>query len=185
MIPCCPACGTALTPEQVNGTSVCHKCLAPLHITAFPALILAGEEVAAKKVDGEGQAGCFYHPGKQASTSCAHCGRFLCALCDLELAGQHICTTCLASGHDKLAVTTINKGSQRYDMIAMAFAIWPLLLFAPLCVIGAPLALYYTVRYYRTPLSIVPVMRWRFYVASLLALCQLSGIGILSYYLIT
>ncbi len=185
MIPFCPACGTALQPEQVNDTSVCQKCLAPLHSTAFPALARAGEQAVAKTIDADGQASCFYHQGKQASVSCSHCGRFLCALCDLEISGQHICPTCLADGQDQQAVATINRGSQRYDMVALAFAVWPLLLFGPLCVIGAPLALYYTIRYYGKPLSIVPVRRWRFHVASLLALAQLAGVAMLSYYLIT
>jgi hypothetical protein len=171
--------------EQLNATSSCSQCKAVLHSTAFPALTKANEHVAAEQIDAKGQAGCFYHPEKQASVSCAHCGRFLCTLCDLDISGQHICSSCLSSGKDQQGVTIINKGSQRYDMIAMAYAIWPLLLFTPLCVIGAPLSIYYSIRYYNKPLSIVPVGHGRFIVASLLALFQLAGIALLSYYLLT
>jgi len=181
----CPACGETLSLEQYGGQSSCSHCSSALHIMVFPALAAVAEKLQPEQTCAEDQASCYYHPGKQAVVPCAHCGRFLCTLCDLELAGQHICSACLSSGKDKQAIATKNKGSMRYDMVALAWAFWPLLLFPPLAILGAPLAFYYTIKYYTRPVSIVPIGRWRFWLASLLALGQLASGGFFAYYLIT
>lgn len=181
----CPACTEPLRMEQYNGSSICSGCSAPIQSVAFPALARVGEVVRPEQVSDEGEASCFYHPEKQAIVSCAHCGRFLCALCDLEVTRQHLCPACLSQGKDRHGVSRKNKGYLRYDMVALALAFWPLLLFAPLFVLGAPLALYVTIKYYKRPVSIVPVGRWRFWLASLLAVGQLTGGGLLAYYMLT
>jgi hypothetical protein len=55
----------------------------------------------------------------------------------------------------------------------------------PFAVISAPVALYLTLRHYKTPLYLTPVTRWRFLVAALLAIAQLVGIGWGTYFLIS
>ena len=39
----------------------------------------------------EGEAACFYHAEKRATVACSACGRFLCALCDLDFSDHHFC----------------------------------------------------------------------------------------------
>lgn len=184
MIVKCPICAEPLRPEQYNSDSLCTGCSAPLHSAAYPALVRDREVVHSEQLRDEDQASCFYHPEKQAVVDCGYCGRFLCALCDLEVTGHHLCPVCLSQGRDQHGVTRQNDGYIRFDMVAFALAFWPLVIFLPLAIFGAPLALYITIKYYRTPISITPVGRWRFPVAAFLAAVQLIGFGVLAYILL-
>jgi hypothetical protein len=184
MIITCPICKEPLEPEQYNTDSLCTKCSAPLHCTAYPALIRDREIVRSERINGGDQAGCFYHPAKQAVVDCAHCGRFLCALCDLEVGEIHLCPVCLSRGKDKQGLMRQNQGRIRYDMLALKLAFWPFL-FMPVMIFTAPLALYLTFKHYRTPLSVIPVNRWRFPLTAVLAVAQLIGCGALVYVLIS
>jgi hypothetical protein len=139
--------------------------------------------VHSERINGGDQASCFYHPAKQAVVDCAHCGRFLCALCDLEVGEAHLCPACLGRGKDQQSVMQQNRGLFRYDMLALALAFWPFLLFMPSTVFTAPLALYITLKHYKTPISITPATRWRFPMAAVLAVGQLIGLGVLAYFL--
>ncbi|WPD22693.1 MAG: hypothetical protein SD837_21220 [Candidatus Electrothrix scaldis] len=185
MLITCPGCGEPLRPEQYNNDSQCTQCSAPLLCTAYPALVRDKEIAHAEHIGDEKQASCFYHPAKQAIVDCGHCGRFLCALCDLEMGDVHICPACLSRGKDQHNVLEQKQGRVRYDMLALVLAFWPLLLFLPFAVISAPVALYLTLRHYKTPLSLTTVTRWRFPVAALLAIAQLVGIGWGTYFLIS
>src|SRR5512135_125658 len=110
--------------------AVCHECRSPLPDTAlntgslvpcpscgtrqqtelFPAFFRAAPVGSAgETIVVEGEAGCFYHPEKKAVVPCAECGRFLCALCDLELNGRHLCPGCLESGQRKGRLVEIEK----------------------------------------------------------------------------
>ena len=62
-----------------------------------------------------------------------------------------------------------------YDTIALIISTLPVLLFWP-ALIGAPTALYYVIRRWRTPLSILPRTRIRFVLAALFALAEIAGI---------
>src|SRR5882672_11172949 len=97
----CPRCHTIL-PEQVINTGTvdpCPACSIPIQVEVFPAFFKPVEPGSAgETILVEGEASCFYHPKKRASVPCGSCGRFLCALCDVELKGGHICPTCLETG---------------------------------------------------------------------------------------
>ena len=41
------------------------------------------------------EAQCFFHPGKEAVEVCSVCGRMMCALCDIEQSGAHVCPSCI------------------------------------------------------------------------------------------
>ncbi len=178
----CPICRTPLPAEQCNTDSLCTKCSAPLHCIAYPALLKEQEIAHAEEVDDKEQASCFYHPAKQAVIDCSHCGRFLCALCDLDMGTSHICPVCLERGKDQQGVIEQKQGCVRYDILVLALAFWPFLLIMPLTLFSAPLTLYLTGKYYNTPISITPVKRWRFLVAAVLAIAQLIAIGFLAYF---
>src|SRR5580658_8979442 len=98
MLLTCPSCKVALPPSLYNTPDLypCPACSIPIRIEVFPALSApqavgqSGETILV-----EGESSCFYHPAKRAVVACESCGRFLCALCDLDLNGQHLCPGCL------------------------------------------------------------------------------------------
>jgi hypothetical protein len=76
----------------------------------------------------EGEATCFFHPQKRAQVPCDACGRFLCALCDCEFGDQHLCPACLESGARKRHIQVLEPSRTRWDQIAWALVILPLVL---------------------------------------------------------
>ena len=90
----CTKCQTPLAggPANLTEFQVCPGCGTQVQVEVFPALFRpftpgkTGEPIV---LDGESS--CFYHAQKKAAAVCSACGRFLCALCDCELSGQHIC----------------------------------------------------------------------------------------------
>jgi hypothetical protein len=98
----------------------------------------------------EGEATCFYHPLKKAVVPCDVCGRFLCALCDLEMDGGHVCPACLETGRTKGKMEKLVDRRLLPDQLAMMFALLPLLLLWP-SLVGAPIALYVVIRYWNSP----------------------------------
>ena len=97
----CTKCMKPLPAELYgqSGLTACPSCGSLLRVDAFPALFSGpaeGDSGETLFVDDE--ASCFYHPQKKAVVSCAQCGRFLCALCDVEFSGEHLCANCLGGG---------------------------------------------------------------------------------------
>jgi len=102
--PACSKCNTPLPAAAINPGQFapCPHCDAEIWAEIFPALsrpISKGNTGEAVMVAGEST--CFYHEAKKAVTVCDACGRFLCGLCDCELAGKHFCPGCLESGSQK------------------------------------------------------------------------------------
>ena len=167
------------TPEPVG----CPGCHAPLLVQVFPAFYReqAGAR-AAESIASDEDASCFYHPRKKAVVPCGQCGRFLCALCDLELDGRHLCPGCVEAGraaHGTLALQNglLLQGRTLHDKIALSLAAAPLFpVFLFFSLFTAPAALFMVVRYWNEPRRRpVPAGRGRLIVAGLLALTQLVG----------
>jgi hypothetical protein len=175
----CGSCGAELSvplPEASVHTP-CPTCETDVWVEAFPALIKGvapGKSGERLLVDDESS--CFYHPGKKAVILCDGCGRFLCALCEIDLSGQHLCPVCIETGVKKAKLKNLKKESVYYDVIAMAVAIIPMI-FLWISFITAPIALYIAIRYWKTPLSVVPRRKWRFVVAIVAAGLQLVAWG--------
>lgn len=183
MIPACTACGGPLAAQAIRaaGELRCPTCRAVLHIDLFPALlrsIASGAPADAALVSGE--AACFEHSARRAVVTCARCGRFLCSLCDLELSGAHLCAACMASERREGGLAQLETRRQLYDRMAFALAIYPAITIY-FTLLTAPVAIYLSVRYWRSPLSLVQPGRWRFVVATSIALLQLLGWGSLVY----
>ena len=182
--PCvaCPVCQARLPPDFFNLKHYvsCPSCETSLRIRVFPALIRTESAVVAAPVIAEGESSCFYHPQKRAVVSCERCGRFLCALCDIEVGDKHRCPGCLSAAVSKSP--ELQKRRTLYDGIALALATYPILIW-PFTAITAPASLYMTVRYWRTPLSILPRTKIRFVLAFLLAAVQVAGWCFLAYQL--
>jgi hypothetical protein len=176
----CPKCRGFLLEGVFNRQDLvpCPSCETPLEIEVFPAFfrrINPGKSGEALLVEGESS--CFYHPEKKAVIPCGGCGRFLCALCDCELNGQHLCPTCLETGRTKGKIKSLENRRVRYDSIALATALYPMVLVftAYFTFITAPIAVFIAIRYWNSPLSIVRQSKIRYVVAIIIAGLQITG----------
>jgi hypothetical protein len=176
----CPKCRAWLLEGIFNQQelSPCPACGVPLQIEIFPALFRKiGAGQSGETILIEGESGCFYHPQKKATRPCDSCGRFLCALCDCELRGEHFCPACLETGKTKGKIKSLDNQRTLYDSIALALAIYPLLIFY-FTLITAPMALFVAIRYWKAPQSILRRTKIWFVVAMILATLQIAGWGI-------
>ena len=170
----CSKCKAILPVERFNAEDLapCPSCAQPIAAYVFPALFREQTVAHGEKLVLEGEASCFYHPQKKALLPCGSCGRFLCALCDVELNGEHLCSACLESGQKKGKLKALENRRVLYDHIALAAAILPLLLIWT-SLIGAPIALYVAIRYWEEPCSILGRSRARFILAIVLSALQI------------
>jgi hypothetical protein len=122
----------------------------------------------------EGEAGCFYHSSKRAVVACDQCGRFLCALCQIDFLEQNWCPPCVQIARDKGRLGGLDAVRRLYGNAAIGLATVPLL-FWPSTLLTAPMSLYVTFRYWNSPSSLVRRSRWLFYAATLFAVVELGG----------
>lgn len=174
----------ANTPAPVE----CPSCRALLLVQVFPAFlrpVVRGR--ASEALASQEDAGCFYHPHKKAVVPCEDCGRFLCALCDLEIDGQHVCPACVEIARQ--AGKSLRAGGQRtlHDQMALSVLFGGvavgLITVGVATIITAPIALFLVIRYWNEPArSPVPRTRARLIVAGVLALLQIAGWSFALYY---
>ncbi len=173
----CPKCETRL-PESTINTSRLEACLAcgvMIRADAFPALIRKQSAVqTGELLQAENEASCFYHPKKKAVVPCSVCGRFLCALCDVELDGCSMCLTCVEAGKNQRKIKSLENKRTLYDNRALSIAVVPMLFVYP-TIITAPIALFMALWYWKEPSSIIPRTKIRFIIAIILSLCQIAG----------
>ena len=166
---------------NTGGFTPCPECGVPTWVEVFPALLrpiatgAAGEVILA-----DGEAGCFYHAQKRAVVHCQSCGRFLCALCDVELNGQHLCPACLDSGQRKGKIIDLENKRFLYDSAALSLAVLPLLLW-PFTLFTAPGAIFFAIYGWNRSTSVVARTRIRAVLAILIGLAELAGWGLLFY----
>ncbi len=173
----CPKCQAELLPQAFNqGTfEPCASCNALLQIEIFPALFRRPEAGrAGEGILTEGEASCFYHPQKKAIQPCEGCGRFLCALCDCEHQGQHLCPSCLETGRTKGKIKSLESKRTRYDRLAFALALLPCLLFY-FTIITAPITIYVVLRHWKAPLGLTQRSRSKLVLAAVIASLQIAG----------
>jgi hypothetical protein len=181
----CTNCNGGIPEEEWNTPDmrICPACEAPFRVFAFPALLQGPRAIESAQHVLEGEATCFYHPRKKAVTPCDRCGRFLCALCEIDFRGEHWCPACLESGQRKRTVRTLENSRTNYDSIALALATLPIItIWLP--VFCSPVAVYLAIRYWNAPASIVPRTRIRYWLALVLAGSQIIAIVWLVTYLI-
>ena len=167
----------------------CPVCNAPLLTRAFPALVRpAARGITGGPITDAGQAACFYHPHKTAHVPCDACGRFICALCDVELPGQHLCPSCVEAGQRKGTLPTLENRRVLWDNIALSVAVLPVatLVLAGFSLFTAPAAILLAVIGWRKPGSLVPRgKKFRLSCAIAFALVTLGGWGVLFYFIAT
>ena len=112
----------------------------------------------------------------------------MCALCDLDLGGRHLCPACVTEG---TPATASPGGGDRaraggelsnerflYDHMALTLAVAPLVLLWPVTLFTAPAALFYAVRYWNDPpRGFIPRRRYVIFTAALLALAEIAAWG--------
>jgi hypothetical protein len=173
----CTKCYSPLPPDffQRAELAPCPACEAALQVEVFPALfkpVAVGKFGESIMVDGE--ASCFYHPQKRAVIPCAGCGRFLCAVCDVELNNQHICPACLEMGRQKGKLPQLENKRTLFDSAALSLALLPLLMW-PVTLMTAPAAIIVAIYSWGKPGSLLPRTRIRSYLAILIAALQITG----------
>ena len=175
----CPNCTAPLpgAPQELTRLQRCLECGAGLEAHVFPALfrqVQIGAHAAA--IVAADEAGCFYHPRKRAVAPCDGCGRFLCALCDIELGGGHLCPACLDAGKKSGRLSGLENRRTLYDSAALTLAMVPMLLW-PLTLITAPAVLCLVFFRWNAPGGVVARSKVRYVVALMIALLQLAGWG--------
>ena len=179
-----------VVPAALFNTSdfaACPSCDSALLVRGFPALWrVTPLGNAGERITEAGQAACFYHPNKTAHVPCEACGRFVCALCDVELHGQHLCPACVESGRRKGALTTLEGHRWLWDNIALCVAILPTLLCFWLTAVTGPAAIFLALFGWRKPGSLVPRQsKLRFILTILFSIVALAGLGFFIYFLAT
>jgi hypothetical protein len=171
----CAACSWPVPREFWNREEGvrCGRCGRIVRISVFPAIDRQIAGSAPEALRSETEASCFYHPHSRAATVCEECGRFLCALCDLEIEGRHMCPRCFESGVGAHKIQTAEPRRVMYDSMALALATFPFLLLWP-ALIGAPWSLFIVVRRWSAPSSVVPRTKIRFIIAALFAVAELG-----------
>ena len=175
----CTKCRAPLPPALYNtgGPERCPSCGVRIQVQTYPALLrppVPGAKAEAVVVDGE--ASCFYHPAKRAVVPCDSCGRFLCAVCDVEMNGQHLCSRCIESGKKKGRMEKLETKRMVYDGLALALVVYPVVI-VPIIwatIVTAPIALYIVIRRWNTPSSVVRRSRWRMVLAAILAVLEIG-----------
>lgn len=173
----CSRCRKPL-PNDVFNTEYyrfCPHCRIEMRGEIYPAMFRPKSEDSPKEapvIDEE--AGCFYHPKKKAVAHCSTCGRFVCALCDIDMGEEHICPACLESGKRQHKIKKIENRRTLYDNIALSLAIIPVI-FVWLTIITAPIVIFLVIKHWNAPTSIIPRTKIRFIVAFLLAALQIVG----------
>jgi hypothetical protein len=177
----CPKCFTPLSSSVVNlpEPAPCPGCQNLLRADVFPAFFRETQKGSAGELAlQEGQATCFYHPQKTAHVPCDACGRFICALCDVELHGEHLCPACVEAGRRKGKIVTLENKRTLHDSIALSLSILPFIVW-PVTIVTAPGTIIYSIVAWKKPSSLTPRTKVRFIIAIIISILTLVGWGAL------
>ena len=162
----CPGCNGDIAPlETQTGWQTCPFCQKRLQIKLWAAL----RQNTSAAVAMPDQATCFFHPDKAFQACCQRCGRFVCALCDLQLGAEHVCPTCFERGRadsgENAAKAEWRYRDVLYDSIAVTVG-WGWIIIWPVFVVALPIAIFLHVKYRKAPRSyLIPRSGWRFWMA--------------------
>jgi hypothetical protein len=160
----CPSCGGNFEPIDTEWQD-CPYCQKQLAISVWPVVRQNSNATAALS----DQATCFFHPDKVFQACCQQCGRFVCALCDLQLGAEHVCPVCFESGRAETGAEA-SKAVWRYrDVLYDSIAVtagWAWIIVWPTFVAAIPAVIFLHVKYRKAPRSyLIPRSGWRFWSA--------------------
>lgn len=174
----CSKCSIALPDTLLSGQNAfsCPGCRAALEVQIFPAIHRQFQAGAvAERAVLEGETTCFFHTEKKATVVCNGCGRFLCALCDVELDNTHLCPKCIEAGRTRKTLTTFETYRTSYPSLALSLSTLPLLMW-PITCITAPATIFLIIYGWRKPRSITGRRKTvTMIVAFIIALLQCIG----------
>lgn len=175
----CGKCKAPLPEGMLNSSDIetCPSCGGPVAAWVFPALFRR-EVPLPESATLQEESTCFFHPTNRAEVICDGCGRFLCPVCDLEFRGNHFCPVCLDKAVSNKKTPELESRFFHYDELALMLAVVSLLI-PCVAVFTVPGALYYAIKYWRTPLSAVPRGRWRWYLSLIFCLVAILAFGVL------
>lgn len=156
------------TPDLIP----CPSCRTPVKMDVFSAFYRGLQPGKEGEILIDDQASCFYHPQKKAVLLCDHCGRFLCALCDVELGGRHLCPACLETGKKKGRIINLDRHRVLYDGVALRLALFPMII-VWLTIVTAPIAIYLSIRHWNSPTSVIKRTKVRFILAIVISSLQI------------
>lgn len=170
----CPKCRRTVPEVFWQGVDVvrCPACSSEFEQLRFPAL------GAARRVDratstAAGEANCYFHAQNRAEAACDGCGRYVCAVCRVPMAGQHFCPSCLEVKTERRKLPENHR--ILYGHIALLLALLPVLIW-PLTLVTAPAALVTCFVGWNKPPSLTSKGgRWRFILAGCLAGLEVIG----------
>ncbi len=184
----CPVCRAPLATDSLapDRAASCPQCLSPWTGAVFPAFRNQEPTGAGNAaIAAEGDAVCFFHPQNRAALSCERCGRFICAVCDLEVGARHICPTCLSSGLDGEKLPEVVPWRFLWSDAALLAGLIPILIgiaVYPVFIFSGPVAIFLALFGWRKPGSLTRGRRrWAAVVGIVLGVLQIAiWIGLLA-----
>lgn len=169
----CGGCSMPIPPSNWNQDSPvpCPACSREVEVTVFPVALQPPKPALPERVETGEEASCYNHASNRALAACDACGRFLCALCDIDTARGHICPACFERQETPALHERVN-----YDSVALALVTLPMLL-CWLPVITTPAALFFALKFWNAPSPVFPRSRWRLWVTVLIAILQVGLVG--------
>jgi len=162
----CPHCAGDVVPvDTETGWQFCPSCANRVQACSW-AIVRQNANAAAALSN---QATCFFHPDKAFQACCQRCGRFVCALCDLQLGAEHVCPACFERGRGAQsgaeASAEWRDRDVLYDSIASTVG-WGWILFWPAIIAAIPAVIVLHVKFRKAPRSyLIPRSGWRFWAA--------------------
>jgi len=170
----CPKCRRTVPEVYWQGVDVvrCPACEVEFEQLRFPALAAAVRVDQAAGLNA-GEANCYFHAENRAEVACDSCGRYICAVCRVPLAGQQLCPSCLEARAERRKLPENHRVI--YDQIALLLGVFPLLLW-PITLVTAPAVLGLCFYGWKKPSSLLPRRRkLRFVIAGIFAGIEICG----------
>lgn len=169
----CGACSMRIPPSNWNQDFPlpCPACAKEVTVTVFPVALHPPKAPQPERIVTGQEAGCYNHAGNRAVAACDTCGRFLCAVCDVEAAGGHVCPSCFERHEAPELHQRVN-----YDSIALALVTLPMLL-CWLPVFTTPAALFFAFKHWNAPAAVFPRSQWRLWLTVIIAVLQVAAVA--------
>ncbi len=168
----CPSCRRTVPEVYWQDVEIvrCPSCANEFEQLRFPALT-APPRVAWAALPAGSEATCFFHAHNRAEAACDGCGRYVCAVCRVPVAGQHYCPACLEGRAERRKLPENHR--VLYGHIALVLAILPLLLW-PITLLTAPASIGFVIAGWKKPGSLV--RKWRKHV--LIIACIIASLEV-------
>jgi hypothetical protein len=185
----CPHCSQRLPLDRfVSGQPApcpaCHRQVAAYVFPAFDRDNSARPEI---RLAEDGEAVCFFHSKYRAVSPCDNCGRFLCEICVITVGSRRLCAECVSHTRRRRDQSGLVNHAALFDNVALLLVTFPIVtvVFAFLTLLSAPVSLVLALAYWSRQWNLLPRSRFRFVVASFLAILLIAGWALLIHYLVT